>query len=662
MAYDDKNHYPAIPVIPEKQSASRGVSAAQNLKDRALGMLKACSKDMQWLETERKRFTQFYNAEKLGNEIKGRSQVVMSDVADTIETLMPYLMDMFYGGKNVMSCRPQGPEDEIKSSLMEEKVNFDIQHGLDGFKLLYNFFKDSLIHKMGIIKYYWLREKRYRRCKFKDLTNDEYMALITSGAYEIDDVKSNINYYDGRTIGVDNNPDIELFEGEEIKHTVKCREVIQTSKPFAENLPPEEFIFDYKARDLNCAFKAHKKRVHKNYVKSEYNITDEDLNNTIEEFYDNASVIERFRDLGGSLFISDEKDSQFVYIYECYIDDYDSKGREVPKIVTILGQEIIREADNQEGAGFVVVSPVLVPHRVCGKGIAETTMEIQKLRTALVRFVLDTIYFSTSGRTVVNPYRIDYDSVITSNRPGGVAVTKFDINPSEGIFPMPVATMPPYVMKMMEYVEMMRENRTGVARYVGGIDPNSLNRTATGITTIMNAAQQRIKLIARIFAETGVRDLYQAFVDMNIRFFDMGQSIKVNKEWVQIQPADIDGKFDVIIDVGANSGIKEQKFQQKLQMLQMYGMMGKMMGPQVLAIFNMENIRNIIRSMWEDLDFKNVDEFVAPEGTQPPMMPPPGGVNAGGAGQNQVQGGGGPQGVGQPPNQGVLQGPGGVPA
>ena len=660
MSYDSKNHYPEIPIVTQRQSAGGSVSDEQKLSDRALNMLRACSKDMQWLETERKKFTQFYNAEKLGNEIKGRSQVVMSDVSDTVETLLPYLMDMFYGGKNVMSCRPQGPEDEIKSSLMEEKVNFDIQHGLDGFKLLYTFFKDALVHKMGIIKYYWLREKRSRKCTFKDLTNDEFMALITSGSYEIDDVKSRISYHDGRYIDVD-EPDVELFEGETISHNVKCREIIQISKPFAENLPPEEFIFDYKARDLKRAFKAHKKRVHKNYVKSEYNLTDEEVNGAIDEFYDNSSTLERFKDLGGSLFISEERNSAFVYIYECYIDDYDKKGRPVPKIITILGQKNIREAENQDGAGFVVTSPILVPHRVCGKGIAETTIEIQKLRTALVRFVLDTIYFSTSGRTVINPYRIDYDSVITSNRPGGVAVTKFDINPAEGIYPMPVASMPPYVMKMMEYVEMMRENRTGVARYVGGIDPNSLNRTATGITTIMNAAQQRIKLIARIFAETGVRDLYQAFVDMNIRFFDMGQSMKINKEWVTIQPADIDGKFDVIIDIGANSGIKEQKFQQKMQMLQTYGMMGKMMPPEMLmTIFTMENVRNIIRSMWEDLDFKNVDEFVAPEGTQPMM--PPGGMNGGAAGQNQAQGGGVPPGAGQPPNQGVLQGLGGVPA
>jgi hypothetical protein len=255
------------------------------------------------------------------------------------------------------------------------------------------------------------------------------------------------------------------------------------------------------------------------------------------------------------------------------------------------------------------------------------------------------------------------DSVLNSNKPGGVAWTKFDINPQEGVFPMPIANMPAYVMKMMEYIELMRENRTGVARYVGGIDPQSLNRTATGVTAIMNAAQQRIRLIARIFAETGVKELYQAFVDMNIRFFDKPMSIKINKNWEMITPEMIDGKFDIIIDVGANSGVKEQQFNQKIQMIQLYGQIAQMLGPMTQVIFTTDNIRNILRSMWEDMLYKNVDEYVTPDAMAQQMMmamqQPMGGQGV--PQPAQGPGGGGPPNIGQSVNPGVLPGNGGVP-
>lgn len=586
----------------------------QTLEDRVLQALNDCRLYMSHFNSECKRFLAAYDTDrpeswaKYLRDIKGRSRILMSDVQDVVETVIPYLMDMFYGGQNVVTCRALNPEDEQKARLMEEKVNYDIQQGINGFKLLYTFFKDALINKMGIIKYYWLKEKQYKKVNFKNLTPVELSALIANSRYEIQKIKSHVKYQDSIV-------EVESFyesADADVTYDVTAVEIIDISKPVAENVPPEEFIFDFREKDIRNAFKAHKKKIHKNKLKAEYGLKDEEIEDVITRFWDDTGIIaQRYKDLGGGLFVSDNRKSPFVYIYECYIDDYDDAGTIVPKICTMFGDKIIRVAENNGNAGFVVASPIIVPHRICGKGLAELTIEIQELNSALMRFVMDTIYFNTSGRFIINPYRIDVDSFLNSNKPGGVALTKHDVNPADAIWAMPLSAMPVYVLRMIEYIQMIRENRTGIARYVGGIDPKSLNRTATGIVSIMTAAQQRIKLIGKVFAETGVRELYQAFVDMNIKFYDTEQKIKLGNDWVTIKPEDIDGDFKIIIDIGSSTGVREHKFNQKLQMLQIYGQIAKILGPSTTMVFTIDNLKKIIKSMWEDLGYKESDEFIA---------------------------------------------------
>lgn len=662
MAYDQKNHYPDKPMKPERQSVARKSQSnsgdEQDIKDRALDALRACMSDMEALQGERARYQKYYMGDKLGNEVEGRSQVVMSDVGDTVESIMPSLMRIFFGGRNVLDIRAQGREDEQKAKLMEEKVNFDVQKGLNGFKLIYNFIKDALIYKMGVVKYWWEDKTTYKPRSFKGLTHEEYIALANNPKYQIDSVKTTITNMMGQTVEFEGHPDAPLFMGEVMTHDVEAQEVKRISKPMAENVPPEEFVFDYKARELKDAFCAHKKRVHKNHLRK-YGLDDEEIQEAIDEVNEstNTIVIERFRDLGGSSFIVDDKDKNFVYIYECYLDDYDEEGTPVPQKVVIFGNKVVQAEENTYGRPpFVVMSPIIIPHRVCGRGLAELVVEIQKLRTALVRYILDNIYFQSNGMMVVNPYRIDVDSLQDANRPGGRVFTTYDIDPSTAIFPVPVTQLQGYVMKMLEYIEgPVKENRTGITRYNQGLDGKSLNRTATGVTQIMNAAQQRVELVARIFSETGMRDLYQAFVDMNIEFFDIEVNLKINEQWHTVRKEDIDGEFDVIIDVGSSTGTKEMAYQQKMQMLNTYGMMAKFLGPATQGIFTLDNVKNIIRTMWEDLGYRNTDLYVAPDRPQGGAVGQPGQQQAMGMG-----GGGGPQAPGAPPPMPVLQPDGGA--
>ena len=85
----------------------------------------------------------------------GRSRAVSSDVADTIEGLMPNLMDIFAGSDEVVRFEPVGPEDEAAASQETDYVNHVFMQQNPGFMILYSFIKDALLSKVGIVKVWW---------------------------------------------------------------------------------------------------------------------------------------------------------------------------------------------------------------------------------------------------------------------------------------------------------------------------------------------------------------------------------------------------------------------------------------------------------------------------------------------------------------------------
>lgn len=578
-----------------------------DLKKRALDFIKLCKADMETLQTDRAKYHSFYMSAPLGNEVEGRSKVVMSDVADTVESIMPSLMRIFYGGEQVVQVQERGGEDEEKARFVEEKLNFDFQIQNEGFKIFYDWFKDALLYKMGVVKYWWESKEEYENKEFREVPPEGLIVFESAKDFIIDDA---------------------MLEPSGITYTVKGRKVKKISRPVIENVPPEEFIFNTKSKSLDEA--VHRIPVKRSELKK-YGV-DNDMTAEIARFSEDAIAKERFSDLGGVSFLTESKDSDKVWLYECFLNDYDDEGNASPKKITIIGDTVIDVEDNEYGRPpFCVLSPVRIPHRVIGRGMAELVLDIQKLRTALMRYILDNVYFQNNGMRVVNPFRVSLDDLMNGNRPGGIIRTLSEnIDPSSGIFPVPVTPLPSHILTLMEQVEIIKENRTGVTRYNQGLDARSLNKTASGISQIMGAAQQRMELLARLFAETGVKDLFSALVEMNLKFFDIEQAIKISGKWQFIKPEDISGEYDLIVDVGIGTGTKEQHVAKIMQMFGVYGQIGAMLGPAAQEIFSPENLKRMVSKIWESMGYKNVGQFVAPdkdtEGTPPPPPPPDPGV------------------------------------
>ncbi len=104
--------------------------------------------------------TEYYRGDPFGNEEDGRSQVVAMEVRDTVSAMLPSLMKVFFSSENVVEYVPRGPEDVAGAQQATDYANYIFSNDNNGFMTTYALFKDSLVRKCGIAKYWYSKSVR----------------------------------------------------------------------------------------------------------------------------------------------------------------------------------------------------------------------------------------------------------------------------------------------------------------------------------------------------------------------------------------------------------------------------------------------------------------------------------------------------------------------
>lgn len=504
------------------------------------------------LSTQREKALNYYHGEPFGNEQEGRSSYVSRDVADTIEWIMPSLMRIFTGGDEIVRFEPQGPEDEQKAKQATDYINYIFQRQNDGFLTLYTWFKDALLSKNGFVKVYYEKGSETKTEHYEGLTDDELVQIAQ-------------------------DPDVEILEhtAEDVMagiqpmkvHSVKVRRTKNQGKCTVVPVPPEEVLINrYPTYPLKKnRFICHRRRITISELKEMGYADVDDLPS-----YDNDdSNMERV-----ARYSFDETDqgedegsdpaSKYVWLAECYTKmDVDGDGVSEYRKITMAGDRLL---DNEEcdACPFVTITPIILPHKLFGMSVADLIMDLQLLKSTVFRQILDNMYLANNGRYMALDGMVNIDDLLTS-RPGGIVRVKtFD-----AVKPMQPPLLGAPAFNLLEYIDTIKENRTGITRYNQGIDSESLNKTATGINQIMSAAQQRTELIARVFAETGVKDLFYSILECVQKHQDKPQQIRLNGDWVAMDPREWTSKFDLTVAVGLGTGSKESVIAAMGQTLQL---------------------------------------------------------------------------------------------
>jgi ribosomal protein S28E/S33 len=232
------------------------------------------------------------------------------------------------------------------------------------------------------------------------------------------------------------------------------------------------------------------------------------------------------------------------------------------------------------------------------------------MKSTLLRNLMDNMYNQNFGRYAVLEGQANLDDLLTQ-RPGGVVRVK---SPN-AVMPLATPPLEPYSFQMLEYLDSVRESRAGVSRMSQGLDENALtsHTTATAVNAVMNASQSRVELIARNFAETGVKGLMARIYQLLLKNQDKERVVMLRNEWVPVRPDAWNDKFDCTVSVALGNGNKDQQLSHLTIMLQFAG--DAMRGG--LPIVSMQNMYNIGAAMVRNMGFQNVSDFL----TDPSQSP-----------------------------------------
>ena len=124
---------------------------------------------------------------------------------------------------------------------------------------------------------------------------------------------------------------------------------------------------------------------------------------------------------------------------------------------------------------------------------------------------------------------------------------------------------------MLDRLEADRGKRTGVSARSQGLDQNTLhsNQAATSVNQMMTAAEQQIDLIARMFAETGVKRLFQLLHDHAIKYQDQKEVFELRGKYVEVNPSNWRQRNSLSVTVGIGNMNKDQQLLHLTRMFEM---------------------------------------------------------------------------------------------
>jgi hypothetical protein len=557
--------------------------------------------------------TQYYRGEPFGNEEDGRSQVVSMDVRDTVQALMPSLMRIFHGSDQTVEYVPQGPEDVAAAKQATDYANYIINRDNNGFLEMHSAFMDALVRKVGILKVYWDDQTKFETVSYSGLDDASLAALMSDPAVDVEIVAS-------EPMG---EPMQDPLTGENMPvpmmHAVRATYTHPDGRVKLEAVPPEEFLISRESKSVEQAdYVAHRRIVTVSELVAMGYDYDEvsDLGASYDDMDTNVERYTRNRALTNEMNERHDPAMKKVLYVENYIKvDYDGDGiAELRKVCTAGDGNKILMNEPCDMAPFSTLCPDPEPHDFFGMSVADTVMDIQRIKSSIMRNTLDSLSMSIHPRVAVVEGMVNIDDAM-STEVGSIIRQRA----AGQIQPLSMPFVGQASFPVLKYMDEVKEARTGISKASKGLDANALqSSTATAVAATVSAAQQQVEMIARIFAETGVKRMYELVLHLVTTHQDRERMIKLNNNFVPIDPRVWNSDMDVTVNVALGRGSDTERMLMLRQIAEMQKDAMSTMGP-INPLTDMQKLSNTLKSMTEIAGFKDTSQFWGdPSQFQPP--------------------------------------------
>lgn len=562
---------------------------------------------------DRAESTKYYRGDPLGNEEEGRSQIVTRDVRDAVRQTLPSLVEVFLGSERANEFVPTGPEDVAQAEQATDYVLHIITNDNPGVSVFYSALKDSLYNKAGVVKWWRDESSKVTYHSFSGL-NDVALGILLEAEPGIELVE------------LRSKPDESL--GEQLiaqaimlgleppsVHEGRVRRTVKGQRFRIAAVPPEEFLIDRNARDIDSAtYVGHRCLMSfTDLVALGY---DPDL---VESALSPAAtlttateVTERYRNRGGYRpFDTQNKGEKKALYVESYVRvDVDGDGiSELRKFCTLgEGYEIV----NGDGMGepveerpFAAFCPDPEPHMFFGDDLADQTKDLQRIRTNVTRAMLDSLALAIHPRTAVVEGHVNIEDALNTEM--GALIR---MNAPGMVQPFVVPFVGKEALSIIEHLKAERDARLGLHNMAMEADALQ-STTKAAVTAQERAATQNLKMIARLYAETGFKRLMKGLLRLVVAHQDQPRMIRLRNQWAQVDPRSWNADMDVSVNVGLGYGMTEDRVAVLMQTKATQEQILVQLGPNN-PLCDLGQYRNTLAKLLELGGYKDTAQFYKP--------------------------------------------------
>jgi hypothetical protein len=431
-----------------------------------------------------------------------------------------------------------------------------------GFRILHDAMKDALVLKTGVLTWYKVDYEEVESYAYSGLLPEE-IALLTS---DPDVTVESLTEVVDMTTGM-------------AKTDLRIRRVKRNPRYVVECIPPEQFLIDNEAASIDEAIYVGRRKLAtiSELVAMGYPRDIIEQNAGTGGFDMNNEVLVRNpadQSFFGITQTTDETTDKVFYVESYIRADRDGDGiAELHKVCTVGNGAYILHSEVVQKAPFSLLAPDPTPHTIFGQSIADQTMDLQLIKSSIMRNTLDSLAQSIHPRTVVvenqvhmpDVMNVETGAVIRARAPGAVQ-------------PLTMPFVGQQALGVMAYLDEVKTQRTGISRASQGLDADVLQSTTrSAVQAQLSSSQERIEMIARLFAD-GLKRCFQGLLGLVVQHQDKAKIIRLRNKFVPIDPRGWDASMDMVVNIALGRGSDEQRMaflmqiiQQQKEVIQTYG-------------------------------------------------------------------------------------------
>lgn len=560
--------------------------------------------------TDREKMMVYFDgdAEKLQKYIpadEDRSRVVSRDVRSAVRKVLPSILRTILGNDEVVEYTPIGEGDEASAKQAGDYVNYIALPECNGRQQIEDAINDAVRLRNGVLKWWYDEKKEVQFSSHSGLGEMEFAQLVADDEVEVLE-------------HTERTEQIETQDGtvEVPVHDLRIKRTCTKGRPTIGVIAPENMLIDSEATSFEDAILLGENiRLRRSdLVKMGYDRKTVDSLPTagaagIEQ--DNEEDTRRRDVLDQGNADESVKASQEIDYYDLLVRiDFDGDGiSELRRMVFAGGFKPQYMLENLEWdeLNYANIISERRPHQWEGNSVTDEVMEVQKVKTVLLRQTLDNLYWQNNLQPIVQEGKVSNpDAILRPSFGKPIRVPEgTDVREAVGFAQVPMVADKSFAM--LEYMDNEVTDRTGISDASSGMAPDALqNMTAKASAMIEQAGIGQTEMMVRCIADS-LKPVFRGLLKLIIDHQDKPRTVRLRDEWVTFDPRSWNANMDAVVNIGLGAGTRERDMMMMQQVIGLQREILTSMGPAVgMQYVTPENIYNSVAKLVEAAGLKSV--------------------------------------------------------